>query len=107
VRTIDLSLNTRRHRHVTTVEVAGEVDPCSGRLLLDYALNVMRDQGPWLVVDLAEVTFMDTAGVETLLAIKDRAMTMGGSLLLVSLPAQVRQLLAIIGLDVTLARLLG
>jgi hypothetical protein len=32
---------------------------------------------------------------------------MGGSLILVSLPARVRQLLTIVGLDVTLARLLG
>jgi len=94
-----MQLNTRRHEEGTTVAVAGEVDPCSGRVLLEYALAVMGEQGPRLAMDLGEVSFMDSGGVEMLLAISDQAQLRGGRLRLVSVPPRVQWLLRIIGVD--------
>jgi anti-anti-sigma factor len=99
---MQLSLNTRRHDEGTTVTVAGEVDPGSAGALLEHALAVMGEQGPQLAVDLAEVTFMDSGGVEVLLAINDHAQLRGGQLRLVCVPPRVQWLLQIIGVEAAL-----
>ena len=97
-----LSLHTRRHEEGTTVTVAGEVDPGSGQVLFDHALAVMGEQGPRLAVDLGEVTFMDSGGVEVLLAISDQAQLRGGRLHLVCVPPRVQWLLQVIGVEAAL-----
>jgi anti-sigma B factor antagonist len=99
---MELSLIVRRYELFTTVEVGGEVDPCTGKLLLECALTVMEQRGPGLVVDLAHVTFMDCAGVEVLLSLKRQAQRQGGRLLLVGIPPPVWRLLRIVGLDAAL-----
>lgn len=99
---MQLSLNTCRHEDGATVTVAGEVDPGSGKALLEHALAVMGEQGPRLAVDLGEVTFMDSGGVEVLLAISDQANLRGGRLRLVCVPPRVQWLLQIIGVEAAL-----
>ena len=99
---MQLSLNTCRHEDDTTVTVAGEVDPGSGKMLLEHALAVMGEQGPRLAVDLGEVTFMDSGGVEVLLAISDQAQLLGGRLRLVCVPPRVQWLLQVIGVEAAL-----
>ena len=99
---MDLSLIVHRSELFTRVEVGGELDPCTGDLLLECALTVMRLHGPYVVLDLAHVTFMDCAGVEILLSLKRHAQRQGGCLLLVGIPAPVRRLLRIVGVDAAL-----
>lgn len=99
---MELSLNTCRNEEGTTVAVAGEVDPGSGRMLLEHALAVMGEQGPQLAVDLGEVTFMDSGGVEVLLAINDQAQLRGGRLRLLCVPPRVQWLLEVIGVEAAL-----
>jgi anti-anti-sigma factor len=100
---MDLLLNLRRDGELPTVAVGGEIDLCSGRRLLEYTFNVMREQGPRLAVDLAGVTFMDCGGVRMLLAIQSRARILGGQLSVVSASAPVRRVLEIIGMEAVLA----
>lgn len=100
---MDLSLSVRRDGHGTTVEVGGEIDLGSGPELLEFALDVMREQGPWLAVDLAGVTFMDCGGVRVLLAIRSRARREGGHLNVVAISPPVHRVLRIIGMDTLLA----
>lgn len=99
---MELSLIVRRSELFTTVEVGGELDPCTGKLLSECALTVMGQHGPYLMVDLAHVTFIDCAGVEVLLSLKRQTQRQGGHLLLVGIPAPVRRLLRIIGLEAAL-----
>jgi anti-sigma B factor antagonist len=96
---MDLSLIVHRCAPFTTVEVGGEVDRHTGNLLRECALTVMVEHGPRLVVDLAHVTFMDSAGVEVLISLQVRAHQLGGRLLLGEVPAQVLRLFHILGLD--------
>jgi anti-sigma B factor antagonist len=60
------------------VEVGGEIDLYSGAELRDELLRVLRRHGPRLILDLREVTFMDAAGIEVLLATRRRAQLEGG-----------------------------
>jgi anti-sigma B factor antagonist len=101
---MDLSLNVRHDAHgVATVTVGGEIDPCSGEQLIRYALDVMRQHGPWLAVDLAEVTFMDCGGLRGLLAIRNCARLLGGHLSIVSTSVPVQRILEILELEALFA----
>lgn len=100
---MDLVLNVRREDHGATVNVGGEIDLHSSGQLLEYALGVMREHGPRLAVDLADVGFMDCGGVDALLAIRRRARLRGGNLTVVSTSPSVRRVLEIIGMDAVLA----
>ena len=59
-------------------EVGGEIDLYSAAELRDELLRVLRRHGPRLILDLHEVTFMDSAGIEVLLATRRRAQLEGG-----------------------------
>jgi anti-sigma B factor antagonist len=96
---MNLSLNTRHNGDGATVEVGGEIDLGSGERLLEYALEVMREQGPCLAVNLADVTFLDCGGLRVLLALRSRARLLGGHLDVVSASAPVRRVLGILALD--------
>jgi anti-sigma B factor antagonist len=96
---MNLSLSMRRNGDGATVEVGGEIDMGSSERLLEYALEVMRGQGPCLAVDLADVTFMDCGGLRVLLALRSRAQLLGGHLDVVSVSAPVRRVLEILELD--------
>jgi anti-anti-sigma factor len=60
------------------VGVGGEIDLNSGAELRDELLRMLRRHGPRLILDLREVTFMDSAGIEVLLATRRRARLEGG-----------------------------
>jgi anti-anti-sigma factor len=94
-----LSLNVRRDGAGATVEVGGEIDLGSGERLREYALEVMRELGPSLAVDLAGVTFLDCGGLRVLLALRRRARLLGGHLDVVSVSTAVCRVLEILGLD--------
>jgi hypothetical protein len=54
------------------VEVGGEIDVHSAAELREQLLRVMRLHSPYVALDLDDVTFMDWAGVEVLLATPTR-----------------------------------
>jgi anti-sigma B factor antagonist len=60
------------------VAVGGEIDRHSGAELRDELLRVLHRHGPRLILDLQDVTFMDSAGIEVLLATRRRAQLEGG-----------------------------
>jgi len=80
------------------VRVAGEVDIQTSPIL-EGELTTLLDQGhSSLVVDLAEVTFLDSTGLSVLIAGLKRCQTAGGDLRLVSPRANVLRVLEITGL---------
>jgi len=60
------------------VEVSGEIDLHSGAELREKLLWALRRHGPCLTLDLRGVTFIDSAGIEVLLATRRRAQLEGG-----------------------------
>jgi anti-sigma B factor antagonist len=64
----------------SVVYVAGEVDLASAHLIVDHVAAAVLDHSPWVVIDLRQVTFLDSAGVDALLAARDLAVAAGGAL---------------------------
>ena len=84
--------------HVT-LRVAGEIDLGTAPQLREAALDALRHHGTTLRVDLRDVSFMDSTGIEVLLATRRRASLEGGSLTLYRPSRPVRRILEVTGLD--------
>lgn len=88
------------HRHVghTLVTVAGEIDIATAPQLR-ARLTELASSGQPVIVDLAQVSFSDAAGLGVLAAAARQAAAASGSLQLAGPQPQMRRLLAISGLD--------
>jgi len=85
----------------TVVEVGGEVDIDTAprmRAALEDAITT----GMPIVVDLAEVTFMDSAGFGVLASIHLQAKRVGTPVRLRAVSDRIRRLLSLLGLDAVL-----
>jgi anti-sigma B factor antagonist len=84
------------------VSVAGEVDLSTSPPLRD-ALERAVSLGPNVVVDLSEVTFLDSTGLGDLVRARESALSKGGQLHLVLTQPRIRRVLEITGLDTVFA----
>ena len=86
----------------TVVEVTGEIDVDTAprmREVLDAALET----GDPVVIDMHGVTFMDSTGFGVLVLVNLRALRIGTPVVLRAVPARIRNLLALLGLEAVLA----
>jgi anti-sigma B factor antagonist len=67
----------------TVVHVAGEIDVSSADRLRERVAALVAEQRTDLVIDLTEVTFMDSTGLGLLVGTLKRVRTAGGRLVLV------------------------
>lgn len=81
-----------------TLRVAGEIDASSVRVLADHLEPLPEGRGE-VLLDLAEVTFVDSSGLRVLIDAHQRAERGGRRLVLVEPSPVVRRLLDISGLD--------
>jgi anti-anti-sigma factor len=81
------------------VEVGGEIDLYSSAELRDELLRVMSRHGSRVILDLREVTFMDSAGIEVLLATRRRARLEGGWVHVARASPCVRRMIALACLE--------
>jgi anti-anti-sigma factor len=81
------------------VRIGGELDMESAPRLRDELLCVIRRYGPRLALDLGAVRFLDCAGLNALLATRRRAHLEGGWVQVVRGSAQVRRIIALLGLE--------
>ncbi|HLI15766.1 MAG TPA: STAS domain-containing protein [Acidimicrobiales bacterium] len=90
-----LTVSVARDRGVPVVTAIGEVDVSTAPLLRDGLLGVPADE-PLVVVDLSEVTFLDSTGISVLVAARKRAL--GASVRLVVTRPQIAKVLEVTGL---------
>jgi anti-sigma B factor antagonist len=84
--------------------VVGEVDlDTADRLAQAGLLAIAEYPTRTLVVDLQEVTFMDSTGLKALLTLRNGATGAGTRMLLRNVSAQVQKILSITALDQVLA----
>jgi len=95
------AVGSRQADGVTVVDVGGEVDVETAPRMR-AALAAAVDAGLPVVVDLGEVTFMDSFGFGVLAAAHQQGARSGTPVLLRSVSARIRQLLALLGLDAVL-----
>ncbi|MEV5341174.1 STAS domain-containing protein [Streptomyces sp. NPDC052676] len=86
---------------VHVVALAGTIDHTTAGAFRQ-ALTLPADSAPHAVVDFHDVTFMDSSGINVLVAANNTARARGGSLRLAAAPARVLELLRIVGLDALL-----
>ncbi|WP_067126480.1 STAS domain-containing protein [Microtetraspora malaysiensis] len=82
------------------VRPRGEIDLTTAGILWDTLDRVIQQVAiPKIEIDMGEVSFMDCAGVRTLIPIKQHAREQGGTFVLTHIPPVVERLLSAVGLD--------
>jgi anti-sigma B factor antagonist len=92
-------LSTRLVGDVTVIDLSGRLDIGQGVGTLRDTLQNALANGAKVLVNLGEVTFIDTAGLGELAAGHARAQREGTSLKLTAVPKRVDSLLQMTGLD--------
>jgi anti-sigma B factor antagonist len=102
-----LTIRVRHDRDYAIVAVAGEVDIATVTRLRESLFELAVSGRP-LVVDLEQVSFIDSSGLAALAGAARRAAAHGASLQVVCARPRIRQLFHLTGLDgqVPLARTL-
>ncbi len=77
----------------------GDVDLASASPMLDRLLRILRDSPSLLVVALDRVEFMDSSGLNALVAAHRRAEAMGSTMRIAAPSAIVRKLFRLTGLE--------
>jgi anti-anti-sigma factor len=86
-----------RHENRQLITICGEIDLVTARgLLLRLRLLVGPAPGG-IALDLSRVTFMDCAGLRTLIAFEHHVRTVGGSVHVASVSPQVARLFELVG----------
>jgi anti-sigma B factor antagonist len=96
---VELSLDVRTVGDRSVLDVIGEVDVYSAPELRERLSELVNAGTPSLVVNLTEVTFLDSTGIGTLVAGLNRAVQFGGTLTLVCDHERILKLFRITGLD--------
>ncbi|MEU2930652.1 STAS domain-containing protein [Streptomyces sp. NPDC007251] len=78
---------------------SGDMDYLTGPMFRTELLNLIDCSERYIVLDLAGVSFCDSAGLNSLLAARRRAHTAGARLALAGAQEQLRQLLKLTGVD--------
>lgn len=89
-------LSTSQHDGLSIVRMSGELDLASSDRL-SALLSDLSDQT--VVVDLAELTFIDSSGIAALVAAKDRLRSAGRELVLTRPQPNVDRVLEMTGLE--------
>ncbi|WP_299529805.1 STAS domain-containing protein [uncultured Streptomyces sp.] len=88
---------------LAVLAVGGEIDLETAPALRDEALVLIREGHTQLVLDLGEVFFCDSSGLNALIGILRCAKAAGGSLTLAAVPDRVTRMLAVTGVAAVIA----
>lgn len=80
------------------VNVKGRLDRGTQNAFIQQATQAL-EATPHLVINLAQATFLDSSALGTLVTLANQARTLGGSLVLVDVPASITQILKLVKLD--------
>jgi len=95
-----LTLQIRQQRGTRAVlALAGELDLDGADVLTTTASDLIEQGNRDLVLEMAQVSFCDSMGLNALLRILRQATSAGGSLVLVSPTDPVKRLLSMCGVD--------
>src|SRR2546430_96560 len=97
-----LTIGARHEQGYAIVTVAGEIDIATVTRLREQLFELAASGRP-LVADLDQVSFIDSAGLSALVGAANRAAAHGGSLHVVCVRPEIRQLFRLTGLDRRLA----
>lgn len=94
-----LSVRSHRDDDVHTIALAGEMDLANAPEVERELIRAEATNATKIVIDLSELTFMDSTGIRLLITAHARARTDGDRLVLIRPPARVFRVLCIAGVD--------
>jgi anti-sigma B factor antagonist len=94
---MELDLRVQHHDDQAVVHVGGEVDLATCPQLRGLLAELVEQGIYHLVVDLEQVSFMDSSGIGVLMGVHRRLREHGGSLRLAAPNARVRRVLELTG----------
>jgi anti-sigma B factor antagonist len=89
---------TRGYAGCAVLAVRGELD-IRDRAELSSRLAALVSCGPWVIIDLADLTFIDCSSLGVLVGARERAQLAGGDMLLAGPRGMVARLLQLTGRD--------
>jgi anti-sigma B factor antagonist len=99
----DLHLNVERiHQALAVMKLSGVADFHTAPILRTGGVELIDQGHRHLVIDLSQVTFCDSAGLNALINIWNTASRAGGSMTLSAVPDKLQRILALTGLDTAL-----
>jgi anti-sigma B factor antagonist len=90
---------SRPRAGAVVVAVGGEVDLCSSTTLREKLKESLAEGPELLVIDLAQVSFIDSTGLSCLVSAAHRTTNVDCALAVVAPAGRVRQLIAMTGID--------
>ena len=94
-----VKINVIAQESATIVEVAGEVDLYSSPEVRTTLIQLTEDKTPVIIIDLREVSYMDSSGVATLVEGLQAMGTYNGKFILVNLRDEVKLVFELSRLD--------
>ncbi|WP_246212728.1 STAS domain-containing protein [Streptomyces abyssomicinicus] len=91
------------HGPLAVAAVGGEIDFHTAPMLRSRVLELIEQGRVRLVLDLSQVGFCDSAGLNALINIWHAAQSQGGAMALAAVPARLDRMLKLTGLDTVLA----
>lgn len=98
-RMIPLEVETQEHESGARIALRGELDLFSAKALEEELDRLEPTRPEVLVLDLRELSFIDSSGLRVVLAADGRARDEGRKLVLVRAPEGVQRIFNIAGLD--------
>lgn len=102
-RPVSISVTTSEAGEVHIVHVAGEIDVTSAAVLRDALEALIADGHRRLVLDLSDVTFLDSTGLGIVVGRLKRLARHGGTMTVAASHERVLRVFTITGLDQLLA----
>jgi anti-sigma B factor antagonist len=99
---MELDLRVQHHDDGAVVHVSGEVDLATCPQLRDVLAELVDRGVHHLIVDLDQVTFLDSSGIGVLIGVLGRIREHGGSLRLTAPSPHVRRVLELTGITALL-----
>ena len=97
-----LEIEVQRTEQRTLVTLSGELDAYTASSLYDQLSDLEVEDAHNVVLDLAQVTFMDSTGLAVIVTEHKRLKHSDGALTIFSPPSSVRRLFEITGLTAVL-----
>ena len=95
-----MEMKYKAENRLLTITLSGELDHHAARDLMEFIDRLLEQTLPAkTLLDLGELTFMDSSGIAVVLRAKRRMEALAGTLMVVNIPRQAARVLETAGLN--------
>ena len=87
-----MKIEERREKDVVIVDLSGEVDFYNSSKVREKFINLVKQKRKAILINLGEVTYIDSSGLATLIELMQKLNGYGGKLKLAGLSQSVRNI---------------